>query len=67
MTPSSRLCPICRRLEPAPAYRPFCSRRCADLDLRNWLSDRYAVPGETGLDEASEELGPPLDRDRPLR
>jgi endogenous inhibitor of DNA gyrase (YacG/DUF329 family) len=36
-------CPICRK--PAePAYRPFCSRRCADVDLQRWLTGRYAVP-----------------------
>lgn len=26
-------------------YRPFCSRRCADLDLSRWLSGRYAIAG----------------------
>jgi endogenous inhibitor of DNA gyrase (YacG/DUF329 family) len=25
-------------------YRPFCSRRCADLDLQKWLAGAYAVP-----------------------
>jgi hypothetical protein len=27
------------------AYRPFCSRRCADVDLSRWLSGRYAIAG----------------------
>jgi endogenous inhibitor of DNA gyrase (YacG/DUF329 family) len=37
-------CPICRK--PAiPEFRPFCSTRCADIDLNRWLSDRYVVPG----------------------
>ncbi|PXA89355.1 DNA gyrase inhibitor YacG [Caulobacter sp. D5] len=37
-------CPICRK--PAtPEARPFCSKRCADVDLQRWLSDRYVVPG----------------------
>jgi len=36
-------CPICAgRTE--PAWRPFCSRRCADLDLGRWLSGAYAIP-----------------------
>jgi endogenous inhibitor of DNA gyrase (YacG/DUF329 family) len=36
-------CPICAK--PAdPAYRPFCSRRCADVDLQRWLTGRYAIP-----------------------
>ena len=39
-------CPICG----APAagrYRPFCSGRCADIDLARWLNESYRVPGET--------------------
>ncbi|MEO1687521.1 MAG: DNA gyrase inhibitor YacG, partial [Pseudomonadota bacterium] len=32
---------------PATAqYRPFCSRRCADVDLARWLNGSYAVPAE---------------------
>ncbi len=41
-TPASA-CPICGK--PAePRLRPFCSRRCADVDLNRWLSGVYAVP-----------------------
>jgi endogenous inhibitor of DNA gyrase (YacG/DUF329 family) len=36
-------CPICRR-PIQPEFRPFCSKRCADVDLQRWLSGRYAVP-----------------------
>jgi endogenous inhibitor of DNA gyrase (YacG/DUF329 family) len=55
-------CPICRR--PAdPAYRPFCSKRCADVDLQRWLVGAYAIPAEAA-DE--EESGPPVpDPDSP--
>ncbi len=36
-------CPICGK--PAkPAVKPFCSRRCADVDLNRWLSGSYAIP-----------------------
>jgi len=38
------LCPICRRSPTAPAYKPFCSRRCADVDLQRWLSGAYVLP-----------------------
>ena len=38
-------CPICGR-PPAERYRPFCSRRCADVDLARWLRGDYAIPGE---------------------
>lgn len=37
-------CPVCGRPGDA-AYRPFCSRRCADVDLGRWLTGRYAIPG----------------------
>jgi endogenous inhibitor of DNA gyrase (YacG/DUF329 family) len=40
--PISR-CPICNR--PAvPASRPFCSPRCAEVDLGRWLTSQYVVP-----------------------
>ena len=37
------VCPICGK--PADVLlRPFCSKRCADVDLHRWLSGVYAVP-----------------------
>ena len=36
-------CPICGK-PVAQEFRPFCSRRCADVDLNRWLSGVYAVP-----------------------
>ena len=39
----ARPCPICGK--PAtPEAEPFCSKRCADIDLHRWLSGRYAIP-----------------------
>ncbi|TNJ43253.1 DNA gyrase inhibitor YacG [Phaeobacter sp. B1627] len=38
-------CPICGE-ETLHAFRPFCSKRCADLDLSQWLSGGYALPSE---------------------
>ncbi|MGF1554251.1 MAG: DNA gyrase inhibitor YacG [Paracoccaceae bacterium] len=40
------LCPICNQRPSEPAFRPFCSKRCADVDLGRWLNGAYAVPGE---------------------
>ena len=37
-------CPICGKPE-SSERRPFCSKRCADVDLQRWLSDRYVLPG----------------------
>ena len=43
-------CPICGK--PAvERVRPFCSRRCADVDLNRWLSGVYAVPGKADEEE----------------
>ncbi|HUI19200.1 MAG TPA: DNA gyrase inhibitor YacG [Alphaproteobacteria bacterium] len=43
-------CPICGR-PPEPAYRPFCSKRCADVDLGRWLGGDYRVATEETPDE----------------
>lgn len=47
-------CPICGRPATAEA-RPFCSPRCARLDLGRWLSEQYVVPGEDSPMAAREE------------
>ncbi|MBO9454648.1 DNA gyrase inhibitor YacG [Paracoccus sp. R12_1] len=43
------VCPICDKPS-VPSYRPFCSKRCADVDLARWLRGEYRIPGEP-LDE----------------
>lgn len=50
-------CPICRK-ETVQTYRPFCSKRCADVDLGRWMTGAYAIPVE---DET------PPDADAPTR
>jgi endogenous inhibitor of DNA gyrase (YacG/DUF329 family) len=48
-----KLCPICEK--PAvEAYRPFCSRRCADRDLQRWFTGRYAIPGSQSPEDETE-------------
>jgi endogenous inhibitor of DNA gyrase (YacG/DUF329 family) len=37
-------CPICDK-PAAEAFKPFCSKRCADIDLGRWLKGGYAIPG----------------------
>ena len=39
-----RACPICGRKSSREDH-PFCSKRCADVDLNRWLSGAYAIPG----------------------
>jgi endogenous inhibitor of DNA gyrase (YacG/DUF329 family) len=48
-------CPICGKPATA-ANKPFCSKRCADVDLHRWLSGVYAVPtNETPEEEGEKE------------
>ena len=39
----SPACPICKK-SVAETYAPFCSKRCADVDLGRWFSGAYAIP-----------------------
>lgn len=39
-----RTCPTCKKPVTDAAYRPFCSKRCADVDLQRWFAGVYAVP-----------------------
>ena len=49
-------CPICGK--PAGSkYRPFCSGRCADVDLNRWLTNRYAVPADEEDDRLPDGEG----------
>ena len=47
--PTAR-CPICSKPADA-AFRPFCSKRCRDVDLNRWLSGAYVVAGKEEEDE----------------
>ncbi len=54
----ARGCPICRRAA-VEAYNPFCSKRCADVDLARWLGGRYAIPASDDEDADAEDFAPP--------
>ena len=55
---ASKSCAICGK-PVAERFKPFCSGRCADVDLNRWLSGRYVIPGaETPEDD--EEQRPAL-------
>ena len=53
---ASLACPTCGEPAAPPAEkgvrspRPFCSRRCADIDLGRWFQERYAIPAVEGAD-----------------
>ncbi|HVY88674.1 MAG TPA: DNA gyrase inhibitor YacG [Hyphomonadaceae bacterium] len=44
-SPADGNCPICGR-PTVHEFRPFCSRRCAHIDLARWLRGAYAIPGD---------------------
>jgi hypothetical protein len=35
-------------------FKPFCSKRCADVDLNRWLTGKYAIPVEEGRDRPED-------------
>jgi uncharacterized protein len=53
-------CPVCGQAE-QDAYRPFCSKRCADVDLHRWLSGGYVIAGRPDEEEDSPGSEPPRD------
>ncbi len=57
-------CPICGKPRQQD-YRPFCSKRCADVDLGRWLNGRYAIPVEPDADEDGDDPASGEKRDRP--
>ncbi|MBI1365123.1 MAG: DNA gyrase inhibitor YacG [Alphaproteobacteria bacterium] len=50
-------CPICHK-RAADAYAPFCSKRCADIDLHRWLSEGYALPASEDDDSVPDGTEP---------
>ena len=57
-------CPICAN-KTDTRYKPFCSHRCADIDLAKWLGGGYALPSndpedaEHLLDELEKQAQKP--------
>ncbi len=49
-----RTCPICGKPR-SELYDPFCSKRCADVDLHRWLKGSYVIPGPNAKPEPGDE------------
>ena len=69
-SPTGGRCPICK----APSeteHRPFCSPRCADVDLSRWLRGAYAIAATEDDDEDGDSADAPpetpdkLDQSKP--
>ena len=39
----------------AKSFAPFCSKRCADVDLVHWLKGDYVIDGAGGLSVSDED------------
>jgi endogenous inhibitor of DNA gyrase (YacG/DUF329 family) len=51
-----RPCPICGKASTQKTH-PFCSARCAQIDLHRWFGEAYAVPVKPGDEEDDDEAG----------
>ena len=57
-----RPCPICGK--PALVrFKPFCSKRCADIDLNRWLKGSYVIPASPETDDEDGEVTPVIGKD----
>nr|WP_170612412.1 DNA gyrase inhibitor YacG [uncultured Ruegeria sp.] len=57
-------CPICGE-DTVTRFRPFCSKRCADIDLAKWLNGSYAVASQREEDEEADVSGENSEPPRP--
>lgn len=51
---AARQCPICGKPQ-ADKFKPFCSSRCADVDLNRWLKGGYVIPARQDDEDDSPE------------
>jgi endogenous inhibitor of DNA gyrase (YacG/DUF329 family) len=55
MTATKQKCPVCGKPQ-HPDHKPFCSKRCADIDLGRWLTESYTLPIRANPDEDDEQV-----------
>ncbi|MEC8171844.1 MAG: DNA gyrase inhibitor YacG [Pseudomonadota bacterium] len=48
-------CPQCDK-PTVERFRPFCSKRCADLDLGSWLNGAYRIETEEEVEIEEYQL-----------
>ncbi len=39
-------CALCHKKKAVRVFRPFCSKRCKDVDLGNWFTGHYVIQGD---------------------
>lgn len=47
-------CAVCGKPQ-TETFKPFCSKRCADIDLGRWLKGGYVIPGKPLADEDADK------------
>lgn len=54
---STQRCSMCGKKidDPENTFVPFCSRRCQQLDLGNWLDEHYGLPWEDPVKESESD------------
>jgi len=52
---AARPCPICNKMS-VDKFHPFCSDRCANIDLHRWLGGNYRIPSREPADFAESEV-----------
>ena len=57
-----RKCPICGKPS-VEAFKPFCSKRCADVDLNRWLTGAYVIPARDDEVEDTDDGLIPIDNE----
>ena len=55
-------CPICHKEVEDKKYRPFCSKRCADIDLANWFNEKYSFQAVETDEKDLEEIEKVLEK-----
>jgi hypothetical protein len=58
MSAAPDACPVCGKPREAK-FAPFCSSRCAQIDLGRWLKGSYVIPG------SETPAPPPGDEEKP--
>ena len=53
-------CPICKKELEYLKYKPFCSKRCADIDLGNWFNEKYTFVATEVNEKDIEDLSDAL-------
>ncbi|MDI2091471.1 DNA gyrase inhibitor YacG [Commensalibacter oyaizuii] len=55
MTELNTKCPICKK-KSMTEYRPFCSKKCADIDLGHWFTGTYRIASAPKNEEEEQEI-----------